>query len=162
MVLCGAALIYRSVWDETAQWSCNSNVVLTTINSALDCHLCHAWFGFHVLLHWFQEPVNHWSKPVDLTCMMSNPQCHDIHITPLYIYLTFPSCCNSAVKGPLFSLFLSVSLNSIQGALLAWETYVNIAKASEVDNIQKWNKPKNINSKHYTHKSSKRIKTSQM
>jgi hypothetical protein len=29
------------------------------------------------------------------------------------------------------------TLNSIQGALLAWETYVNITKASEVDNIQK-------------------------
>ena len=29
--------------------------------------------------------------------------------------------------------------NSIQGALLAWETYVYIAKASEVDK-QKWNK----------------------
>ena len=25
-------------------------------------------------------------------------------------------------------------------ALLAWETYVNIDKASEVDNKQKWNK----------------------
>ena len=34
----------------------------------------------------------------------------------------------------------SYQFNSIQGALLAWETYVNIAKASEVDNIQKWNK----------------------
>ena len=56
------------------------------------------------------------------------------------IYWAFPSCCNSAVKGPLFSLFLSVSLISIQGALLAWETYVNIAKTSEVDNIQKWKK----------------------
>jgi hypothetical protein len=30
--------------------------------------------------------------------------------------------------------------NSIQGALLAWETYVYIAKASGEDNIQKLNK----------------------
>ena len=29
---------------------------------------------------------------------------------------------------------------SIQVALVEWETYVNIAKASEVDNVQKWNK----------------------
>ena len=33
-------------------------------------------------------------------------------------------------------------LNSIQGALSAWETHVNVDKASEVDNIQKWNKQK--------------------
>ena len=32
-----------------------------------------------------------------------------------------------------YSLFVS-----IQGALLTWETHVNIAKASEVDNIQKY------------------------
>jgi hypothetical protein len=30
-----------------------------------------------------------------------------------------------------------LSLKSIQGALLAWETNVNIAKANEVDNIEK-------------------------
>ena len=35
------------------------------------------------------------------------------------------------------SLCHSLCLNSIQGALLAWETCVNIAKASEVDNIEK-------------------------
>ena len=36
----------------------------------------------------------------------------------------------------MFGVSLSppLSLNSIQGALLTWETYVNIAKASEVDN----------------------------
>ena len=32
----------------------------------------------------------------------------------------------SPIKGP-------TCINSIQGALLAWETYVNVAKASEVD-----------------------------
>ena len=38
------------------------------------------------------------------------------------------------------SLSLSRSLSlSIQGALLTWETYVYIAKASEMDK-QKWNK----------------------
>ena len=40
----------------------------------------------------------------------------------------------------MLSLTLSIQFNVIQGALLAWETYVNIAKASEVENIQKWNK----------------------
>ena len=30
-----------------------------------------------------------------------------------------------------------IQFNSIQGALLAWEAYANVAKASEVDNIQK-------------------------
>ena len=35
---------------------------------------------------------------------------------------------------------LSHSLNSIQRALLAWQTHVYIAKASEIDNKQKWNK----------------------
>ena len=32
------------------------------------------------------------------------------------------------------------TLYSIKDTLLAWEAYVNIAKASEVDNKQKWNK----------------------
>ena len=41
---------------------------------------------------------------------------------------------------PLSFLSLSIQFNSIQGALLARETYVNVAKASEVDNIQKLNK----------------------
>jgi hypothetical protein len=59
-------------------------------------------------------------------------------------------------------LFLTLlSLNSIHRTLLAWEIYVNIAKASEVDNIQKWKTIK-MNSKHYIYWSSKRIKTLQM
>ena len=37
----------------------------------------------------------------------------------------------------LICSFSALLFNSIQGALLTWETYVNIAKASEVDNIQK-------------------------
>jgi hypothetical protein len=56
--------------------------------------------------------------------------------------------CHLVVKArldnPSLSRFLSAALrlclsqsNSIQGALLAWETYVNIAKASEVDYKQK-------------------------
>ena len=44
---------------------------------------------------------------------------------------------------------LSPSLNSIQGALLAWETYDNIAKASELDNKQHFKKPVKMYSKHY-------------
>ena len=62
------------------------------------------------------------------------------------------------------SLSYSLSLNSISisGALLTWETYVNIAKASEIDIKQKWNKQYKCNSKNDTHKSSKRIKTFQM
>jgi hypothetical protein len=39
---------------------------------------------------------------------------------------------------------------SIQMALLAWETYVYIAKASKIDNKQKLNKQSEIKSKHYT------------
>jgi hypothetical protein len=35
-------------------------------------------------------------------------------------------------------------------ALLAWETYVYIAKASKIDNKQKLNKQSEIKSKHYT------------
>jgi hypothetical protein len=37
---------------------------------------------------------------------------------------------------PPLTLYLS-QLNSNQMVLLAWETHVNIEKASEVDNIQK-------------------------
>ena len=57
----------------------------------------------------------------------------------------------------------SIQFNS--RALLAWETCVNIAKASEVDNIQseyiKWKTTK-INSKHYTYGGFKTVKTLQM
>ena len=38
---------------------------------------------------------------------------------------------------PSVTLFSYFFISSIQGALLAGETYVNIAKGSEVDNIQK-------------------------
>ena len=37
-------------------------------------------------------------------------------------------------------LWHPISLSPPPRALLSWETYVNIAKASEVDNKQKWNK----------------------
>ena len=57
----------------------------------------------------------------------------------------------------LYPTTLYLSLNSIQRALLAWETYVYIAKASAMDNKQY-----KRNSKHYTHKSSKAIETFQM
>ena len=76
-----------------------------------------------------------------------------------------------SLKLPLsLSLFLSLSqFNSIfffnSRALLAWETCVNIAKASEIDNIQseyiKWKTTK-INSKHYTYRGFKTVKTLQM
>ena len=45
---------------------------------------------------------------------------------------------------------------------MAWDTYVYNAKASEIDNKQKWKNQEKMYSKHYTHKSSKGIKTFQM
>ena len=41
---------------------------------------------------------------------------------------------------------LSLNYISIEGALLEWETYVYIVKASEIDNKQKWIKQYKINS----------------
>jgi hypothetical protein len=55
------------------------------------------------------------------------------------------------------SLTCFSQFNSIQGALLAWEIYVYIAKASEMDQINS-----KVNSKYYTHTSSKIIETFQM
>jgi uncharacterized Tic20 family protein len=54
----------------------------------------------------------------------------------------FPSILSLPQYLAHISLFLSLSFslsqfNSIQGPLLAWETQVYIAKASEIDNNQK-------------------------
>ena len=49
-----------------------------------------------------------------------------------------PNSTNSEDRWGAINSHMALSqFNSIQGALLAWETYVNIDKASEVDNIQK-------------------------
>ena len=82
------------------------------------------------------------------------------------IPLRMMACCPASLLlfSPFILLSLSpwLSLSSIQRALLAWETYDYIAKASEIDHKQKGNKQSKMNSEHDTHKSSKRIKTFQM
>ena len=82
------------------------------------------WRTDEAPLHTFLQPEDVTPHPGDLI---------KTKVLPLSLYLSLSlSLC--------LCLYL-YQFNSIQGALLAWETYVNFSKASEVDNIQKWKIP---------------------